>query len=42
MNGSKDMGFHLNNIEGTDLSIGTVFVDLSVEVIHCCLELDLL
>lgn len=36
------MGCHLRNINSTDLPVWSVFVDLSVEVIHHCFELDLL
>lgn len=36
------MECHLHNINSTDLLIGSVLVDLTVEVIHHCFELDLL
>lgn len=36
------MGCHLHNINSTDLLVWSVLVDLSVEVIHHCFELDLL
>lgn len=36
------MGCHLHNINSTNLPVWSVLVDLSVEVIHHCFELDLL